>query len=62
VAWRRAVEVVAEALAARRRYLAPPLFVLLRGAGPAVSPVDGTPIPVLPALTGSVASPRPPAR
>lgn len=63
-AWRRAYETLERAVAARLRYAAPPLYVLLRGSGPEVSPVDGTPIPVLPltpptgpaTLSGSVAS------
>jgi hypothetical protein len=49
--WRQAYEALDGALAVRIRYRLPPLFVLLRGTGPDVSPVDGTPIPVLP--TGS---------
>jgi hypothetical protein len=59
-AWRQAYETIERAVAVRARYRALPLFVLLRGTGPTVSPVDGTPIPVLPLapvrLTGSVSS------
>jgi Barstar (barnase inhibitor) len=54
--WRRAYATLEGALAARQRYPAPPLFVLLRGTGPATSPVDGAPIPVLPAVPGTTAS------
>ena len=52
-AWWRAYETFTRAVAVRVRYAAPPLFVLLRGTGPDVSPVDGTPIPALPAVPGS---------
>jgi len=55
-AWRRAYETLGGAPAARVRYAAAPLYVLLRGSGPQTSPVDGAPIPVLPAVTGSAAS------
>ncbi|OLE25950.1 MAG: hypothetical protein AUG44_14380 [Actinobacteria bacterium 13_1_20CM_3_71_11] len=47
-AWRQAYDALGRAVAARARYPVPPLFVLLRGSGPEVSPLDGTPIPVLP--------------
>ena len=47
-AWHQAYEALERAVAARARYPVPPLFVLLRGSGPEVSPLDGTPIPVLP--------------
>jgi hypothetical protein len=58
-AWRLAYETLERALAARVRYGSPPLFVLLRGTGPDASPVDGTPIPLLPAgnpVSGSAGS------
>jgi hypothetical protein len=60
-AWRQAYEALERAVALRLRYAAPPLYVLLRGGGPAASPVDGSPIPVLPlapaaTFSGSVAS------
>jgi len=54
--WRRAYETVEGAVAARIRYAAPPLFVLLRGTGPRTSPVDGAPIPILPAVSGTAGS------
>ncbi|GAA4458825.1 barstar family protein [Phytohabitans houttuyneae] len=40
-AWRQAHQVFVEAIAARREAGAPPLYVLLRGAGPVQEP-DGT--------------------
>jgi hypothetical protein len=55
-AWRQAYETLDRAVAARVLYAAPPLYVLLRGSGPDVSPVDGTPIRVLPAVTASAGS------
>jgi hypothetical protein len=55
-AWRRAYETVEGAVAARIRYAAPPLFVLLRGTGPRTSPVDGAPIPMLPPVSGTAGS------
>jgi hypothetical protein len=55
-AWRRAYETLHSALTTRVRYAAPPLYVLLRGSGPDTSPVDGAPIPVLPAVTGTAGS------
>jgi hypothetical protein len=55
-AWRRAYETLESAVAARVRYAAPPLYVLLRGTGPLASPVDGTPIPVLPPVSGTAGS------
>jgi Barstar (barnase inhibitor) len=55
-AWQRAYETLERAVAARVRYAAPPLFVLLRGTGPDVSPVDGRPIPVLPLASGRAGS------
>jgi hypothetical protein len=55
-AWRRAYETLERAVAARIRYAVPPLYVLLRGSGPDVSPLDGTPIRVLPAVTASAGS------
>jgi hypothetical protein len=61
-AWRRAFETLESALASRDRYALPPLYVLLRGTGPDSSPVDGTPIPVLPAVNGTAASRRRRAR
>jgi hypothetical protein len=57
--WRQAYETIERAVATRARYGAPPLYILLRGTGPEISPVDGTTIPVLPlapVLTGSVSS------
>jgi hypothetical protein len=54
--WRRAYETLERAVAVRIRYAAPPLYVLLRGSGPDVSPVDATPIRVLPAVTASAVS------
>jgi len=57
-AWRRAYETLEGAVAARVRYAVPPLYVLLRGTGPATSPVDAAPIPVLPAVTGTAGSRR----
>jgi len=56
-AWRRAYEMLEAALARRARSRVAPLYVLLRGTGPNTSPVDGTPIPVLPAVSGSAGSP-----
>jgi hypothetical protein len=38
-AWRRAYEVCGQAVAARVRYNAPPLYVLLRGTGPVDAPL-----------------------
>jgi len=61
-AWRRAYETVESAVAARIRYAAPPLYVLLRGTGPDASPVDGKPIPVLPAAPPSTRAAASPAR
>jgi hypothetical protein len=55
-AWRRAYETLERAVAVRIRYAVPPLYVLLRGSGPDVSPLDGTPIPVLPSVTASAGS------
>jgi Barstar (barnase inhibitor) len=55
-AWERAYRTLEDAVAARVREGASPLFVLLRGAGPTDSPVDGTPIPVLPAVSGTAGS------
>lgn len=45
-AWRQAYEVFGDAIAARREAGAPPLYVLLRGAGPVEEP-GGGPIPTL---------------
>jgi len=56
-AWRQAYEALERAVAARARYPVPPLFVLLRGSGPEVSPLDGTPIPVLPGVSSTVSGP-----
>ena len=55
-AWRRAYETLEGAVAARVRYAAPPLYVLFRGTGPRTSPVDGSPIPALPAVSGTAGS------
>ena len=55
-AWWHAYETLERALGRRAREDASPLFVLLRGVGPATSPVDGAPIPVLPAVSGTAAS------
>jgi hypothetical protein len=54
-AWRQAYQTLAQAAATRIRYAVPPLYILLRGTGPETSPVDGAPIPVLPAVTTSSA-------
>ena len=56
--WRRAYETLHDAVALRVREGTPPLFVLLRGTGPRTSPVDGAPIPALPAVSGTAASRR----
>jgi hypothetical protein len=48
LAWRRGYEAFETATAVRVRYRLSPLYLLLRGAGPAGSPVlAGTPIPLL---------------
>jgi Barstar (barnase inhibitor) len=56
-AWSRAYEVLGFAVAARVRYAAAPLYVLLRGTGPDRSPVDGAPVPVLPAVNAAAGWP-----
>jgi hypothetical protein len=48
-AWRRGYEAFESAIDLRVRYGLSPLYLLLRGTGPAASPVAaGTPIPLLP--------------
>jgi len=46
-AWRQAYQVVGEAIAARRESGLPPLYVLLRGSGPAETPDGSGMIPTL---------------
>jgi hypothetical protein len=61
--WRLAYEVFQGAMAVRARSAAAPLYLLLRGVGPEHSPLDGKPIPVLPAASPAASrSASPPFR
>jgi hypothetical protein len=46
-AWRQAYEVFSAAIAFRAGAGQPPLYLLLRGTGPVLSPVSSEPVPVL---------------